>query len=79
MNQRKFETRGRPRRTTAPPPRRGASASGLALSIGFDRHGFRARLKPAAHGEEFAPGRFEGSCLRHGDEDVWIVAVADSY
>ncbi len=45
MNQRKFETRGRPRRTTAPSPRRRVSDSGRALSIGFDRHRPRTRLQ----------------------------------
>ncbi len=45
MNQRKFETRGRPRWTTAPPPQRRVSASARALSIGFDRHRPRARLQ----------------------------------
>jgi hypothetical protein len=45
MNQRKFETRGRPRWTTAPPPRWCASDSGRALSTGFDRHRPRARLQ----------------------------------
>src|SRR5437016_3561355 len=47
MTQRKFETRGRPRWTTAPPPRRRVSASGRALSIGFDRHRPRALQLPA--------------------------------
>ena len=45
MNQRKFETRGRPRWTTGPPPRRRVSDSGRTLSIGFDRHRPRARLQ----------------------------------
>src|SRR6266853_350931 len=57
MNQRKFETRGRPRWTTAPPPRRRVSDSGRALSIGFDRHRPRARLQLPAqnlHERRFA-------------------------
>ncbi len=48
MNQRKFETRGRPRWTTASPPPLRASASGRALSIGFERYRPRARLQLTA-------------------------------
>src|SRR2546427_560281 len=68
MNQRKFETRGRPRWTTAPPPRRRVSASGRALSIGFDRHRPRARLQlPAQNLHETWTCRSRSRRSAHSD------------